>query len=167
MGPFDRQRTRRFFRTDAIFGRFSCQEKGFLTTVGPMFRLIKFTLFLGTIFVVGYLLLGISLGGKTLYSHLQGIFGTEEAQTLKNEIEKKVDDATSSLKDKASNLAADKLREKLDKATDDKKSAKEAPSDEDRRALDSLIREKNRPEASGDDRDALSRLIGDKLKETL
>ena len=141
-------------------------REGFLDYSGPMFRLIKFTFFLGTIFVVGYLLLGISLGGKTLYSHLQEIFGTQEAQTLKNEIEKKVDDAASSLKDKASNLAADKLREKLDEKISSEKAPEAAPSAEERRALDSLIHEKSRPEAPADDRAALSRLIGDKLKET-
>lgn len=130
----------------------------------PMFKLIKFSLFVATVAVVGYVLLGISLGGKTLYLHLQGIFGTEEAQTLKNEIEKKVDDAADELKDKASNLAKERIREKLD-GSDSERSPEKELSDEDRRSLDTLISKKNRQDDSADDRLGLHRLIDSKIKE--
>ncbi len=128
-----------------------------------MFKMIKFLLFFATVFVVGYALLGIPLGGKTLYSHLQGILGTNEAQTLKNEIEKKVDDAADDLKNKASNLAKQHLREKLDEALKDTDGESEL-SNKDRKSLDTLISRKNRQDDDGNDRPGLDHLIDSKLK---
>ena len=129
-----------------------------------MFKLIKYCLFIATVVVVGYALLGISLGGRTLYSHLQGILGTEEAQTLKNEIEKKVDDAAEDLKSKASNLAKEHLREQLEETLRDTNNDGE-PADADRKSLDTLISRKNSQDDAGNDRAGLNRLIDQKIKE--
>lgn len=135
-----------------------------------MFKLVKFCLFVVVAVAVGYALLGVSLGQKTLYGHLKSIFSTQEAETLKNEIGKKVDHATGELKDKASALARDRLKEKLDEPNEKKNAdspAEKGPSETeaDRKSLNRLISQKNHPDEASDDRAGLNRLIDEKIKE--
>jgi hypothetical protein len=130
-----------------------------------MFSFFKFCFLFAAILIVGWFMLGIHLGDKTLYEHLSGISKTEEAQDLKNEIGKKVDDAASDLKDKASSLAEDRLKEEIEKKLKDKEAKDRARRTEDRGSLDKLIREKSRENDKAEDRAGLTRLIDTKDKE--
>jgi hypothetical protein len=130
-----------------------------------MFSFFKFCLLSALVLIIGWFMLSIHLGDKTLYEHLSGISKTEEAQDLKKEIGRKVDDATNELKDKASSLAEDRLKEELEKKQKDKEAKDPAGRAEDRRSLEKLIQEKSRENEKAEDRVGLTRLIDTKGKE--
>jgi predicted AlkP superfamily phosphohydrolase/phosphomutase len=137
-----------------------------------MLKLIKFAVFISLALTAGYFMLGVSFGDKTLLQHLVTISETKEAQTLRDEIGRKVDDATTDITKKARALAIEKVqseleavrKEKTEKATE---SAIEpdAVSAADKRSLDALIDEKNESEHLNADRRALHRLIRQKNRE--
>ncbi len=127
-----------------------------------MFKLIKFALFLATVLIAGYFILGVTLGNKTLFEHLSGISKTDEAETLKSEIGKKIDGATHDLKEKAATMAFEELEEKARQEIGEEAEPSPAePAAADRRGLDTLISRQNRA-AEGEDRDALDQLIREK-----
>jgi Zn-dependent oligopeptidase len=140
-----------------------------------MFKLIKFSLLFCLVIAGGYLLLGITFGNKTLYQHLVTISETDEAQTLKSEIGKKVDHATEDIRKKAAELAIDGVKEKLEEVTQSRKGTQtETISASDKNRLQSLIKEKeqaaNRDEEKAAkqhaDRLSLNRLIHQKNQES-
>jgi hypothetical protein len=128
-----------------------------------MFKLIKFSLFLAVIIGGVYFLLGVSFGKKTLGEHLSGISETEEAETLKSEVGKKIDGAAGELKRKASNLALEELDKKVqvEKAAVNGRpeEALSKLSESERESLKTLIKEKQGAAAAEMDRKALNQLI--------
>jgi hypothetical protein len=131
-----------------------------------MFKLIKLTLFLAVLLGGVYLMLGIQFGDKTLYEHLSGISKTDEAETLKSEIGKKIDGAKQDLKKKASSLALEELDEmRGEKTAKGSTGSSGEPSDADPKALSAVISKKNLEAGETVDRAALDRLIRRKERQ--
>lgn len=124
-------------------------------------------MFTATVFgFIAFFLLSMSFGEKTLWQHLVGISETEEAEELKTEIEKKVDKATSDLKDKASKMAEKELHKRAsDSAGSHAPPAEDELTKEDRRELKKLIRAKKQEEEIRSDQAALQSLIREKRRE--
>jgi hypothetical protein len=103
-----------------------------------MFRLFKWMLVLVCLAGLAYVAFFVPLGKRTLYRHLVGIFATDEAQELKDELSKKAqgvkDDVTSKLPSlSAPSAPAASEGEKAGPSLSD-------PSEKDRRALRELIK---------------------------
>ncbi len=125
-----------------------------------MLSIIKFLSLTLFIAIGGYFLLGISLGEKTLYQHIDRIFHTEEALELKEELGKKVDNAALEIKEKATELAVDRIEKEID-------NKKQKDEIKDKSPIEPPITKKDKQDNKADDRAALESLIKEKLKETL
>jgi hypothetical protein len=90
-----------------------------------MLRLIRFLLSLLVIAAVVYFAVAVPLGKKTLWQHLKAIAGTQESQNLVDEVKHK---AGSVIRRDGATGPEDKL------------------SDQERKLLRKLIREKNKPQ---------------------
>ncbi len=131
-----------------------------------MIGLLKFIFTAAVFGVIGFFLLSMSFGEKSLWEHLVGISETEEAEELKSEIGKKVDKATVDIKEKATKLAEEELL-KHDTSTD---ASGEGPAEdkltkEDRQELKKLIQARRLKEDIRSDQAALHSLIQKKQLE--
>ena len=129
-----------------------------------MFKLIKFIFSLSVLALLAYVVLVMPLGKKTLFEHLVDISKTDEATVLKEEIEKKVDDASEEIKTQAASLAKQKSGKSSGEKTktDDEASSSAQMSDRERLALKNLIRTKTQKELKEQDRTAPNALVLEK-----
>ncbi len=132
-----------------------------------MTKLIKLAVAAIVIAGIAYFAFVVSLGEKTLFEHLVGIAGTDEAKKLESELETKVkttaQGVSKEIKQRAKELAdvKDKIvsgdsdqsqvrprQKKTDEGTlkvlDPPTRDKKGPSEQDRQALNRLVKEKNR-----------------------
>ena len=131
-----------------------------------MLKLFKFSVLMLFALGGGYLLMGLSLGEKTLFQHLASIAETKEAETLKTEIGKKVDDATTDIRKKAKDLAIEKVRGRLEGMTSNRDTpAADPPSTPDENTVSQRTGKPRYKEPQTADRSSLNRLIREKMNE--
>ncbi len=131
-----------------------------------MIKLVKVAIAVVLSGLVVYLALTVSLGERTLYEHLLGIAETKEAKNLEKEIGKKVKNTTDGVKKELKKRASE-LSDVKDKIISETvKSDKDDAADKNskHKATDEHIHEKNGP--SNDDREALNQLVKKKNRKT-
>ena len=138
-----------------------------------MFRMIKFIVVLGFVLGVSYFTFRVPLGKKTLWGHLVDIAGTNEAQSLQVELKRKIEstkkELSKEIKKQATHLALEDIKNSDNRKGLDEKGGsqpeKDAISHADKKALKQMIKNKSADERSNEDRKALNSLLHEKIQE--